>query len=1119
MEDNRITYDDNSELLALLSSIIGPGVYAGSSFLFADIAGAPVSGIAAMFGAASPKPQIVSLWGEGQFKFPGVTIKRTTPLWPLGAVFAARDIYQPDNTADVFVFLPGRVGDVPVRVTVNGQQDQTLMVQLDVNSVGHLRISNVRMGEYEIAVDGIRLPGRFSVSEYRLAALSADLLSAVTDADTIAAELRVFAFGEPLANALVMLELHEDGRRAARAKPCMTDGTGTIAGTWDLSGLTGNLSVIVWQSRDRERTAEVTIRGSRAEDRKPTTVCPLGTKVWQASLMPSEGSVACRGLNITAGAAAETPFTVDSVIGREVKIRFHGKARMLKLVVVDPVAGNTVESEFADQTDGEFAVPVTAQYAIVAIGAWLEEGGEVIPWEGWFTAFRPDDFTVDVTVPERAAPGDEVAITVKTNRPNRSSSVILLVADDRLIRTGDLSVNTTSALLADLLELSRKFSVGRVTNPLFSPDLMWGGRSKGMRSLSLESYSAGGDEVMFLGAPRGGSRSRGDEVMYRTMGVEDVQAVVAPIISAIVARLANLQTVYAGIVLVSGSETVRVTLPDGIAGYRVSAMAVNGGDWTQAGSHVQAVKPVYAELVKPAFVMPGQVGATTVHVVSLSGKATVSAWSDGQPIGLYGADGTIVDATTTVKTPVDLTAFTGPGVLAVQTNGFGQTDHVETLIPAMGKLTTDVRKLKLLLPGNKATATGLGAVSIRIMPGLDEAMTLMTSALVAYAHDCCQQTSAKMFASLFSALMGGGPAAVEHFSVGLARMKSMLVPGGFKMYPESPNQPNDYWGKQAARNLYRMRLFIRDRRLPSEMYDLVSQAAGMGQTVVREYSLAQSPESIASCEDACMVMLGNPSATRYAVEFVLKLVRGESAPALSNRGIVSRRAETAYAAAVLARDGQYLEKAVALANTVIKDLNAQGRLHSPEDSLAALFMMGELSKMGIAASSGMGYVRINGQSMAVPEAVAYAGGITSVEAVGDAVMLQYTVQVTEDWFGYAAKIPVSAMVVADGRIAQTLHSGREENATLVIQFPGGYRDGNLVHVALPQSVCVLEGGAQSFAVTRDPRGSDRIEIPLHVTGPSYAGVGTIGTSDVLVQVTNMFEEEDRGMVAVGVRVE
>ena len=96
-----------------------------------------------------------------------------------------------------------------------------------------------------------------------------------------------------------------------------------------------------------EKTAEVVLLGAKAEERKPTTMNPLGTII-EVSAMPLKDAIAeRRKLYFRQGLREVTPFeSVDHPEGDKVRLVARQDAEMVVLAIVDPATGDVREERY-----------------------------------------------------------------------------------------------------------------------------------------------------------------------------------------------------------------------------------------------------------------------------------------------------------------------------------------------------------------------------------------------------------------------------------------------------------------------------------------------------------------------------------------------------------------------------------------------------------------------------------------------------------------------------------------------------------------------------------------------------------------------------------------------------
>jgi hypothetical protein len=134
-----------------------------------------------------------------------------------------------------------------------------------------------------------------------------------------------------------------------------------------------------------------------------------------------------------------------------------------------------------------------------------------------------------------------------------------------------------------------------------------------------------------------------------------------------------------------------------------------------------------------------------------------------------------------------------------------------------------------------------------------------------------EQTAAKLLAdSLLYAMSGADPRrrgeAESIILAGVRRVAGMWLPGrGFKMYPESPDQPDSYFGPKTARYLRHLDL-VRDfdGRPGPDMRQAIEEGLRMARDTMASYHLAWPPTDPRHCEDAYAAVRFAPDGPAHA---------------------------------------------------------------------------------------------------------------------------------------------------------------------------------------------------------------------------------------------------------------
>ncbi|MEK7472094.1 MAG: hypothetical protein AAB624_02500, partial [Patescibacteria group bacterium] len=559
MSNSRVNILDHS--LAKISN----GLHVGNAFVFDDQQQGTVRGGQAALMGGQQGLRVISLFGARPFLLPGISIPNISPHRPLVAVFPTRDSHKPGETVNAFVIAIGRTGgEIGVIVKKDDKVFLTAKVKLDQNGVGYLAIPNIRIGEYELSAKDAFVSARFHCTEHRLAALSCDLLEANARGDNLSVKIRVFSYGEVLKDMHVTVKVLADGEKIIPDRAYFTDRDGVIDAMFAIGDAEGNISVVVVRKEFADQTAEVVVRGAKKSEREAIVASPLGPHVWNAALLSFAATdIPVRGMHFAQGDSVDTPITVDAVIGKTVVVTVLKDAPIIKFAIVDGATGTVHEVVHEDVTKGQtIDMPVSGPMSIVAIGAWFsDENGNVSPWEGWFTAMKPSDLTVTVEVPQRVEPGTEVQIRLKTNRLDKTVSVIVVVQDDRHAQT----VTANYALAATMQEILRQMGAElRVGEPLEKIAVTDDDEDYGMRGGVVKASRLGRHEMYRSGPqlqPTGVRDWKYDVVLESAMGAAPtILPLVAALVKSLSGRKKTGKTLYAQIVLVNSEATVSVNV-------------------------------------------------------------------------------------------------------------------------------------------------------------------------------------------------------------------------------------------------------------------------------------------------------------------------------------------------------------------------------------------------------------------------------------------------------------------------------------------------------------------------------------------------------------------------------
>lgn len=577
------------------------------------------------------------------------------------------------------------------------------------------------------------------------------------------------------------------------------------------------------------------------------------------------------------------------------------------------------------------------------------------------------------------------------------------------------------------------------------------------------------------------------------------------------------ELLFAGLVpIVNGRGAVTVALPEAFADYVIEAFAVDGTEWATAEARVRAELVHFAALELPAFVHPSDTAVGRLTAGCGAAGMTIAVTRDGAPVAIL-ANGQPVAAGTPIAGPrTEITFLTGPGdhVATVTDLASGEAIAAKQRVDPPGALRRLTRTVRFLRRGERvALADDPSIVTLRALPGLDKPFKLLCDATADYGHACCEQTAAKILAACSMYLFAVDDPrrrgrAEEIILAGVRREHKMWMKGrGFRMYPESGNEVNTYYGPKTARYLWNLDL-LRGADPSRALVTAIDEALEMARDATQAYRLAWPPAPSDRPEEAYgAARFGEPKQRPQAADRMVGWAeRAVATLDQAPRNAVAFRADAAYAAAALLCGGgdAAVPLALRLANRVIGDLGAEGRLYSTVDSVAAIALMAELQAAKII---GGGHALIDGKRTALGDAAAL-GEVGEISAESATIAVEVTRIIEEDWAKFASAVPVTVTLTNKGRATTRATIG--DPLDLVVRLDGGYETGDLVWVALPDALSRVTGGGQIKRFSVDPAGKSEVTIPLAATALTLDRHGETGAQRFAVCVRNMFDEERAG---------
>ncbi len=512
------------------------------------------------------------------------------PSLDLVTVVTDRKIYRPEDEVHIFVVgLNAANREAEVEVKLAGQRVYHARVSL--NSAGlHLqRFAELEEGEYTVSVDLPERPSAhaecaFSCAEFTLSPLLATLESHTLERERLSAALQLTQLDAPYSGP-VELALRSGERVVQKRKATASDGR--LEARFDLAGEAWE-ALTIEVTTPEGNTAAVALPSTGWRERQKIGLSPLDPPV-EASLLPfreAEGSI--RGLHYARQREEDTPFGLESVVAAEARLEARRDARLVHLLVFDPLGGEHQKFEYHAVRAGDvLRFEVGAPYAVFTMGAFLSQG---LPYEAWGVVFRPVELTASLEAPEETEPGAVISARLETDRP---AYCLLLVYDARLEHEDPLP-RLAQRIFHQVRDGTQGLGAQRLREVAradwdqtwtWSDAVMFRGMVSAVRSRPMALAATGIEQKGLLR----------DAALEAALPETLVPILVAP-------REAFPELAHIELFAVEGRLEKLVRLGDQIGTWRCRAYFFRDTDYLSLTQDIQAALDLYAELDLPAIV-------------------------------------------------------------------------------------------------------------------------------------------------------------------------------------------------------------------------------------------------------------------------------------------------------------------------------------------------------------------------------------------------------------------------------------------------------------------------------------------------------------------------------------
>lgn len=383
-----------------------------------------------------------------------------------------------------------------------------------------------------------------------------------------------------------------------------------------------------------------------------------------------------------------------------------------------------------------------------------------------------------------------------------------------------------------------------------------------------------------------------------------------------------------------------------------------------------------------------------------------------------------------------------------------------------GWIDSFCRSFSWLQPGQALEA---GDDELQLVPEPKVLHRQVARGLAYYPYDCCEQTAAKMVAGLELVLDGDSARGDQLLLEGVERLESRWQSGsGFLGYLGG-GPAGGWWGRATLGHLQLLSALPENHPHRPRIMTLLERAS------------LDYPDEEGGAGDL------EQAFRRRDLEYARR-------HGLPQVGAVERRRQAAYGAALLLRYGEAQDRlrAAEWVGQAMTELGGHDRLYSTLDTVAVLLLLSELRKHQRGAR-----VRLDGVEMGWEQALQQTS-LRTVEVLEGSLLVQRGYRRRENWHELPATCEIRGQLPGQARVGQ--------RCGLELELPNGYQPGDLVWIALSQSLTQQHAGAQVRWFCQDLAGSSRVSVPLWAVGP--------GAASARVVLRNMYEEERASQLLV-----
>lgn len=522
-------------------------------------------------------------------------------------------------------------------------------------------------------------------------------------------------------------------------------------------------------------------------------------------------------------------------------------------------------------------------------------------------------------------------------------------------------------------------------------------------------------------------------------------------------RKAVQDNLYCEFITVDKERTIEIKLPDVIGVFDIKAFFVSDQyNWGETSSEVRVEKALYIEPLIPK--IAHQDDEVQCRAVIIGADETVKT-----ELIVNGADLTKFDKTWVGKN-LHLRWMAVPGSHEVRVTCKGNSDSVMRVVESPSEETVFTQEIRIVKPKHAYSVFDEDAISMKILPSMQEELNRVVSTTISYQHSCCEQTSACITAAAAAIIFGDDvskSAGYQSLIAGDRRLREMFNGKAFCYYPGQA--VNGWANRMAATRLKRIAPMLSEVSLPEDVASCVKNIASMSEVAVKYevnehentgyYRLADTPMQAA-------YFSGKENNIEKEAEKLLQEKQGFSFE------------EAAYAVAIMAKSGVCSELLIDLANKTAKTLKGCSGWIGTTVLMAYMSMVYELTKAKIISGDNKAKLLVDNVEMTLEKAIKKTN-ISEVEAIDSPIMLRVNRLVKVSYEDRKGEVPMT--VELTGEHGDTFKAGDVVKLKVSLEE---YKTGDVLLVLLPDCLSRIVGGGQSKKFEIDLMGKKEAEVEL-----------------------------------------